>query len=267
MPITSNVAWDARVETFKGRDTAQYIKSVMAAARRCAACGLPFGPGAALALTVEIIEGCDTEGTVSLTFDPAVYHLQCQQPGLSVSQATDCIGDDLSSIGARPVLNRGGAGQTKIPVLAYTLVPSLVFGEPGGEMTSALVSALLNHGFQMALSDSYGEIARQAVPVRDTCTCTIGGDGAVELRVDGALMHSQQLDRTDTGDVIWLEGARAGHVLVISGDNLAFTDTGLELSAAARVGTLVTGAVPVLVTPDDKQSPFGSSRQAKGQDR
>jgi hypothetical protein len=204
---------------------------------------------------------------VSLTFDPAVYHLQCQQPGLNVSQATGCLGDDLASVGARMVLNWGGAGQTKIPVLAYTLVPSLVFGEPGGEMTSALVSALLNHGFQMSFSDSYDEIVRQARPVLDTCTCTIGGDGAIELRVDGALMHSQQLDRTDPGDAIWLEGARAGHVLVISGDNLAFTDTGLELSAAARLGTLVTGAVPVLVTPDGERRPLRSSRQAKGQDR
>ncbi|MDQ0618478.1 hypothetical protein [Arthrobacter globiformis] len=204
---------------------------------------------------------------MSLTFDPAVYHLQCQQPGLNVSQATDCIGDDLASVGARLVLNWGGTGQTKIPVLAYTMVPSLVFGEPGGEMTSALVSALLNHGFQMALSDSYGEIVRQAVPVRQACTCTVSGDGAIELHVDGALMHSQQLDRTDPGDAIWLEGARAGHVLVISGDNLAFTDTGLELGAAARLGTLVTGAVPVLVTPDGKQSPFHGSPQAKGQDR
>ncbi|MDQ0618479.1 hypothetical protein QFZ33_002503 [Arthrobacter globiformis] len=53
MPIISNVAWDARLETFKGRDTAQYIESVMAVARRCAACGLPFGPGAALALALK----------------------------------------------------------------------------------------------------------------------------------------------------------------------------------------------------------------------
>lgn len=30
-----------------------------------------------------------------------------------------------------------------------------------------------------------------------------------------------------------------------SGDNLIFTDAGLELSAAACLGTLVTGPVPV----------------------
>jgi hypothetical protein len=77
-----------------------------------------------------------------------------------------------------------------------------------------------------------------AVPAQDTCTCSVGDGGAIALRVDGELMHSQQLDGTDVGDALWLEGARAGHVLVISGDNLRFTETGLELGAAARLGTL-----------------------------
>jgi hypothetical protein len=30
MPITSNVAWDGRLEAFKGRDTAHYIQTVHA---------------------------------------------------------------------------------------------------------------------------------------------------------------------------------------------------------------------------------------------
>jgi hypothetical protein len=246
MPITSNVAWDTRLETFKGRDTAQYIETVLAMAGRCAACLLPLGPGAAVSLTVDITEGRDLEGTMSLTFDSAVYHLQCQEPGLRVHQSAG-IESDLASVGARLVLPGGALGQMNIPVLAYTLVPSLVFGEPGGEMTSALVSALLNHGFQMSLTDSYGEIVRRAVPAQDTCTCSVNDGGAIALRVDGELMHSQQLDGTDVGDALWLEGAKAGHVLVISGDNLRFTETGLELGAAARLGTLVTGIVPVLV--------------------
>jgi hypothetical protein len=244
MPIASNVAWDGRLEDFKGRDTAQYIETVLATANRCAACRLPFGPGADLSLTVDITEGRDRNGSICLAFDPAVCHLQCQEAGLQVHQATGCIGEP-ASVGARLVLDCDGPGQTNIPVLAYTLVPSLVFGEPGGEMTSVLVSGLLNHGFQLSLSDSYGEIAQQARLVQDTFTCTVGGGGAVELHVDGALMHSQQLNRSDPGDALWLEGARAGHVLIISGDNLVFTETGLELSAAARLGTLVTGAVPV----------------------
>ena len=87
MPITSNVAWDTRLETFKGRDTAQYIDTVMAMASRCAACRLPLGPGAAVSLTVDITESHDLEGMVSLTFDPAVYHLQCQEPALRLHQS------------------------------------------------------------------------------------------------------------------------------------------------------------------------------------
>ena len=57
-------------------------------------------------------------------------------------------------------------------------------------------------------------------------------------------MNSQQLDRTNLNDSQWLQAAKAGRVLVISGDNISFTETGLELTAAARLGTLVTGFVP-----------------------
>ena len=243
MPITSNVAWDEGLEAYKGRDTAHYIEMVKTAASRCAACRLPLGSGAALSLTVDITEDRDLEGVRSLTFDAAVCHLQCQEPGLRVHHATG-VRQGLSSCGARLVLSRGPSGNTNIPVLAYTLVPNMVFGEPGGEMTSALVSLLLHHGFQMSLSASYTEILQRAVHARNTCTCTVAAGGAVQLHVDGFLMHSQQLDRTNPNDSRWLQAAGAGHVLVISGGNLTFTETGLELTAAARLGTLVTGFVP-----------------------
>jgi hypothetical protein len=37
MPVTRNVAWDERLESFKGRDTARYVAT--AAATACAVCG------------------------------------------------------------------------------------------------------------------------------------------------------------------------------------------------------------------------------------
>ena len=243
MPITSNVAWDGRLEAFKGRDTTQYIETVKAATSRCAACLLPLGPGAALSLTVFITEGRALGGMPSLTFDSAVCHLQCQEPGLSVLGAIDVV-EGVTSVGARLVLDGGGSGRPEIPVLAYTLVPNVVIGEPGGEMTSALVSVLLDHGFQMAFSASYTDILQQAVPARDTCTCTVAERGTVQLHIDGLLMCSQQLDRSKPNDAAWLQAADAGRVLVISGDNMTFTDTDLELTAAVRLGTLVTGTVP-----------------------
>ena len=144
------------------------------------------------------------------------------------------------------VLNGSGAGKTNIAVLAYTLMPNLVFGAPGGEMTSALVSALLNNGFQMSFTANYREILQHAALARDTCRCTVEGGREIQLHVDGMLMHSQQLDRADEDDASWLSAATTGNVLVISGDNLMFTDTDLELTAAARLGTLVTGIVPAL---------------------
>lgn len=242
MPITSNVAWDGRLEAFKGRDTARYVETVKASARRCAACRLPFGPGAALSLMVFVTEGRDVDGNSSLAFDPVVCHLQCQGPGLTVREALGVV-EGVISIGARLVLGGGSSGTVAVPVLAYTLVPNVVIGEPGGEMTSALVSVLLNHGFKMSASASYGEILSRAVPARDTCRCTLARRGEVQLHVDGLLMCSQQLDRRNRHDAAWLQAAREGRVLVISGDNLTLTDTGLELTAAARLGTLVTGFV------------------------
>ena len=243
MPITSNVAWDERLEAFKGKDTAQYIETVKATASRCAACRLPLGPGAELSLMVFITEGSGSDGISSLTFDPVVCHLQCQEPGLSMREAIGLV-EGVISVGARLVLNRERPGTAAIPVLAYTLVPNVVIGEPGGEMTSALVSLLLNHGFQMSTSARYSDILERAVPVGSTCICTVAGGGAVQLHVDGLLMCSQQLDRSNPNDAAWLQAAGAGRVLVISGDNLTFAETGLELAAAARLGTLVSGFVP-----------------------
>lgn len=126
-------------------------------------------------------------------------------------------------------------------MLAYTLVPNVVIGEPGGEMTSALVSLMFNPGFQMSFSANYGDILQRAVPARHTCT--VADRRADQLHIDGLLMCSQQLDRENPNDAAWLQAADAGRVLVISGDNLTFTDADLELTAAARLGTLVTGIV------------------------
>ncbi|WP_461187544.1 hypothetical protein [Arthrobacter sp. Z4-13] len=243
MPITSNVAWDERLEAFKGRDTAHYIETVKAAASRCAACLLPLGPGADLSLMVFITERSGPDGISSLTFDPVVCHLQCQEPGLTIREAIGLV-EGVISVGARLVLGGSTFGTPAIPVLAYTLVPNVVIEEPGGEMTSALVSLLLGQGFQMSTSARYSEILQRAVPARSTCTCTVADGGAVQLHVDGLLMCSQQLDVRNRNDADWLQAAGAGRVLVISGDNLTFAETGLELAAAARLGTLVTGFVP-----------------------
>jgi hypothetical protein len=109
-------------------------------------------------------------------------------------------------------------------------------------MTSArLVSLMLNHGFHMSLSANYCDILEKAVPARNTCTCTVAAGGTVQLHVSGLLMCSQQLDRTNHDDAAWLQAAEAGRVLVISGDNLTVTDSDLELTAGARLGTPVTG--------------------------
>lgn len=57
-------------------------------------------------------------------------------------------------------------------------------------------------------------------------------------------MYSHRLNPADAGDANWLHAAaREGKILIISGDYLDI-DAGLNLNAAARLGTLVTGNVP-----------------------
>lgn len=48
-----------------------------------------------------------------------------------------------------------------------------------------------------------------------------------------------------TDDAEWLKAASSGNVMIISGDNVVITETRLDIDAAARLGTLVIGYVPV----------------------
>lgn len=245
MPVTSNVAWDTRLEAFKGRDTTHFVAMVAATARTCVACRLPLQPEEPLSLIVEITEAIDGDGNGRLTFDTRVCHRRCREPGLTLHQGA-VAPDELTTRGALLVLDHpDGSGTRTVPVLAYTLIPVVTFREPGGELTSAHISALLSHGFELSLSTGYTGIVQDSPDVNTSVSCTVTGQGLVRLRIDGEVMYRQQLNSADAGDTEWFEAAvREGKVLVISGDYLEFTDTGLSMEAAARLGTLATGYVP-----------------------
>lgn len=245
MPITSNVAWDGRLEAFKGRDASHYVAATAATARTCASCGLPLQPADPLSLTVDITEGTAPDGTGYLTFDPWICHRDCQEPGLTV-RATTGPPDELTPLGAQLTLDhRDETGTRTIPALAFTLFPNMALREPGGELISALVSVLLTHGFQLSLSPDYGDIVEHTTGAKDSCSCTVTEQGLVSFDIDGERIISRQLDPTDPGDAGWMAAAREGTILVISGDNLNFTEDGIDLDPAARLGTLVSGNVNV----------------------
>ena len=63
MPVTSNVAWDERLEEFKGRDTTEYVLTAATTAKVCASRRLPLRPGAPLSLAVNTIDGTEPDGT------------------------------------------------------------------------------------------------------------------------------------------------------------------------------------------------------------
>jgi hypothetical protein len=247
MPTTRNVAWDGRLRSFKGSDTTHYVTTAADLARTCANCRAPLGSAEPVSLLVDITQSTAPDGTEYLTFTDAVCHRRCSGPILTVRQ-TPWQPDTLSPIAARLVLTqKSESGRTRVvPVLAFTFVPVLSFRESGGELTSALVALLLARGFQLAMSPNYADILEQAAEAAGNCRISVTPEGLLRLRIEGEILYREQLHPGTADDAEWLRAtARHGHILVISGDNLDITQTGLDINPAARHGTLVTGIVPV----------------------
>jgi len=247
MPVTRNVAWDERLETFRGRDTTQYVTTAAAIATICAVCGGLLQPNEPLSLSVDLIESTAPDGTEYVTFRDYVCHRHCSEPGLTMHKAP-WKPAQLTPLAARLILTQRAdpdhAG-ILVPALAYTLVPVVSFRKPGGELTSALVSMLLSYGFQLAPSPDYTIILQQAAEVEGGCRMTVTRARLVTLHVGGKTIYSEQLDPLKPDDTEWLKEAAHGSVLVIAGDNLVVTESALNLAAAAALGTLVIGKVPV----------------------
>jgi hypothetical protein len=68
IPVTRNVAWDGRLESFKGSDTTQYVSTAAAIATTCGACRRLLQPGEPLSLSVDITKCTAPDGTEYVTF-------------------------------------------------------------------------------------------------------------------------------------------------------------------------------------------------------
>ncbi|WP_306922764.1 hypothetical protein [Arthrobacter globiformis] len=249
MPVTRNVAWDGRLESFKGPDTAHYVLTAADLAKTCAACREPLKPDEPLSLLVNITQSTAPDGTEYFTFIDNVCHRRCSGPALTVKHVAWHL-EELSPLAARVILTQAsGAGRIRVvPVLAYTLVPVVTFRENGGERTSALVTLLLSHGFQLAMSAEYDDLLDHAGPVAAGCSFTVTPEGVLLFSIDGEILYRDQLelDPDNPHDAPWLQAARtAAYILVISGDNLDITEAILDIHGAARQGTLVIGTVPL----------------------
>jgi hypothetical protein len=253
MPVTRNVAWDGRLESFKGADTTDYVLTAAALAKACTACREPLKPGQPLSLLVNITQCTAPDGTEYLTFTDSVCHRQCNRPALTIERIPWQL-QPFSSLSARIILTQeSGADLLRVvPVLAFTVVPVVTFREQGGDRTSALVTLLLSQGFQLGMSADYEEILDQATSVDSGCSFTGTPEGVIKFRIDGEVLHHErlQLNQPYAPDAQWLQAARsAGHVLIISGDNLDISESTLGLHGAARQGTLVIGTVPFTEEP------------------
>jgi hypothetical protein len=84
MPVTRNVAWDGRLEAFKGRATREFVALVAAAASACAACGLALRQEEQRSLIVDITEGRNGDGIEFLAFDTCICHQRRREPALTL---------------------------------------------------------------------------------------------------------------------------------------------------------------------------------------
>lgn len=246
MPVTRNVAWDRRLESFKGRDTTQYVLTAASMASACANCRAPLESGEPLSLLVNVTESTAPDGTIYVTFTDCVCHRRCSGPGLSF-QRCQWAPNELTPMAVRMVLTRqsGNGEERLVPVLVYTLVPVVAFRENDGDLISALVSIMLSHGFQLAMSPDFTSILEDAVETPASCSFAVTPQGLITFSIGGRILFGEQLHPDKPDDALWLEAARGGHVLVISGDNLIITTNSLDIRHAAAQGTLVIGTVPV----------------------
>ncbi|MBT2522600.1 hypothetical protein [Arthrobacter sp. ISL-28] len=106
------------------------------------------------------------------------------------------------------------------------------------------MSILLSHGFELAMSPEYTDILQRAAEVEGSCWLAVTG-AVLTLIIGGEPIYSEQLNPRNPDDARWLEAAANGSALIIAGDNLVITDTMLDVSAAAHLGTLVIGYVPI----------------------
>ncbi|MGN7256320.1 MULTISPECIES: hypothetical protein [unclassified Arthrobacter] len=98
------------------------------------------------------------------------------------------------------------------------------------------------------MSGDYGEMLQQSSPAGTVFAITTTPQGLISLRAGEATMYREQLDIANPDDATWLDAAMNAAVLVIGGDNLTLAGSGLNTDTAARLGTLVTGLVPVLAS-------------------
>src|SRR5919205_1670683 len=203
MPTTSNVEWDPALESFKGRSTTTYAAAAAAAATACASCQMPITQRTPVSLSVDVTGGTQGDGNEYFSFETQIFHRVCRAPALTFIEGHSSP-VEFTPQAARLILENREAGSATA-ALVFTYLPMLSFREPGGELTSALVTALLFKGFELAMSTDVGEILRDSAPTPDDVMCVVTAEGLLTLLAGGATMYHEQLNRADTVD-----GAMAG---------------------------------------------------------
>ncbi|MDP9998386.1 hypothetical protein [Pseudarthrobacter sulfonivorans] len=156
----------------------------------------------------------------------------------------------LEHLGARLTVGVDGSfGTLYYPLLAVARAADATSREADDEHPQYLLTEdLLKRGFRPACDADHGEIALRAQPADGSIQCHATIDGLISLVFDNKPVWSRPFDPEDAETALWLTAAQTREVTLISGDHLQITETEIDLTLAAVMGTLVTAKIPTVWT-------------------
>ena len=250
MQIPSNYDWPGNLREYKGSETTAYVVEKMGGASVCAACHLPFAPGAGRSFTVRL-ETNEPSDTPIRRFSTAVTHTECKPAEMIVDTSASLTAPaehNFKSVWGYIIGDGAQKLEEGFPYFVYGIDDSESMTSGSGEQTDILVSGLIKTGFAMSRSDKMAEVLAAAAEVA----------GKVEMKGQWSSPTSLELDttkdapvqfsmaRVDADAAFRASVDRTGYLLVICGTGIKFHSGSFDAAAAALAGKLVAALIPVV---------------------
>jgi len=145
----------------------------------------------------------------------------------------------LEHSGARLTVGIDGSfGTLYYPLLAVAPAADTTSRETDAEHPHySLTADLLKRGFRPACNADYGDVALRAQPADGSIQCCTTTDGLISLVFDNKPVWSRLFDPKDAETALRLTAAQTREVTLIGGDDLQITETEIDLTLAAVMGT------------------------------
>jgi hypothetical protein len=257
MANVQSIRWPQELAEFKGSEAQAFVHSVVAGTSRCAACHKAFTAADTAALTVDVFvpTGAPQGDLVGLAYrtETFVCHDSCKEPELRVipDDMQGCATETESTWLRFEFRSASVSDGDAYAGIAFTHSRSATVHVAGGERISVYINELLSAGFRLSTAATLLEVLGTAESVTTGTHYTLDKTGrffinAVMAEGVTPLIGGADLDPTDPTDASWMQAAHGSEILVITGEGIEIEPTSghLDFSAAARLGSLVTGWVP-----------------------